>query len=423
MTLSRQFPNSPMTLNRHNMKMAKLNYEKCPSVVVSETRKFEYNLTAEGTTGQQWHFLDSAPAQSRGRFRGEITINRGDLFQASDIEVRVIISSNNSADLENVHFHPTGSMLGLDYVVTEDKEVCTDVQVLVFLRPWPKRILDVLEIRSEVLDITFNDMLNWHVDDLVVHTSHGNHWSNSSHWTDPFTTQNVTVSSISGNVFGEYAAHGNFTFQNDCGNIGIILIPAYGRPFKLESISATTDTGTIHVVGEFDYWPVQPHTHTTNIYTRDGELYAYVPQGILTNLTSIRSIIMTRIKPFGTTHPYAPSTFITYSDSGYTYVRMEDPDPDPLGELYNPLLNITSKHYLGSGDFDLRHLYSWFGNVEAQVEHGPLTFGSTELEDFEVGEGFVKARRGKEGESQLDVRVGTGALDIQLGVPGKEWDM
>ncbi|CAO2656142.1 Nn.00g049450.m01.CDS01 [Neocucurbitaria sp. VM-36] len=407
---------SQVTMNHHKLSITKVQYEKCSSSIASETRQFGYNLTTEDTPAKQWHFLDSAPTESQGRLRGEITVNRGDLFQASDIEVRVIITSNNEGDLKNVHLKASSLALGLDYLITDENEICTDVQVLIYLRPWPKRLLNILDIRSEVLDITFKDMLNWHVNNLVVHTSHGNSWYNSSHLTDPFIAQNITVSSKSGDIFGEYAANGNLAFENVHGHIGIIMIPMYGRPFNLESISALTSTATIHVEADFTCWPTQPHTHITNIHTRSGELWAYIPHGSYTNLSSIRNILVTRLKPYGTPSPHNPSEIYTYSESGYTHVRVDDADPDTLKDLHNPLLNTTSKHYLGSGTLWLRYPYSWFGNVQAQIEHGPLDFDASALEELEKSEGLVKAKRGKKGESQLDIQVGTGALDIELGL-------
>lgn len=96
-------------------------------------RRYAFNLTTEDIASQRWSFLDSAPAESRGRFRGEVTVSHGDPFQFSDIEVHAIITSNDKADLENVIFHPTDSELGLEYEITNKSDICTDVQVFVYL--------------------------------------------------------------------------------------------------------------------------------------------------------------------------------------------------------------------------------------------------------------------------------------------------
>jgi hypothetical protein len=52
--------------------------------------------------------------------------------------------------------------------------------------------------------------------------------------------------------------------------------------------------------------------------------------------------------------------------------------------------------------------------VEAQIENGILDFNSSAFEDFESGEGFVKARKGKEGDRRLNVQVGSGKFNILL---------
>lgn len=396
-----------------------MEYESCSSSIASETWKFGYNITAEDKAAQQWNFLDSSTAETRVRFRGEITVNRGSLFQASDIEVRVIVTSNKENGLKNVHLQRSNSSLDLNYFVTDEGDIYTDIQILIFLRPWPKRLLHVLDIRSEVLYIKFNDMLNWHVNNLFVHTSYGHSSYNSTHGTDPLIVQNITVSSYNGYIFGYYAAHGNLTFQNVHGQIGVLLIPVNGRPSKLDSISASTLSATIHVEVEYDFtnWPTQPHTHVTNIHTRNGELYAYIPHGSYTNLSSTRSWLFARLHPFGTPNPNDSSEIYTYSESGWqTRVRIDDANLDGFEDLNNPLLNTISKHYLGEGTLWLRYPYSWFGNVEAQIDHGPLEFDASELEEFEKSEDYVKARRGKEGGSQLDIQVGTGAIDVHLGL-------
>lgn len=398
----------------------KIQYEKCSTLNASTTRHYGFNLTVDDMSSQQWRFIDSAPVESRGRFRGEVTVDRGDLFQASDIEVRVIIASNDNADLENVVFHSTKSALDLEYAVTDKSHVCTDVQVLIYLRPWPKRLLHVLEIRSEILHIALKDKLDWHIDNLVVHTSHGDSTYDASHRIDPLVVQNVSVSSISGYIFGKYVANGNLKLQNEHGQIGCFLLPLYGRPFKPESISVSTVSGNIHVETAWGYphWPAQPYTHVTNIHSIDGEVWTYIPHGSVTNISSIGSILATRLQPFGTAAPTDQSEFYTYSgDSGAdNIILIDDANPDSLKGRYNPLSNTISRHFHGSGMLRLRYPYSWLGNMEAQIEEGSLDFDSSALEDLERGEGYVKARRGKTGESQLGVQVGVGELSIKLGL-------
>ncbi|KAJ4365603.1 hypothetical protein N0V83_008223 [Neocucurbitaria cava] len=410
---------TPSTFAHRKLSEAKVEYDRCSLSIASVTCEFGYNITAEDTAAQQWHFLDSSMAKTRVRFRGEISVNRGSLFQVSDIEVRIVVTSNKENGLMNVHLQSSNSSLEINYFITDEGDIYTDAQILIFLRPWPKRLLDVLDIRSEVLDITFNDMLNWHVSNLFVHTSYGQSWYNSTYGADPLIVQNTTVSSYNGYIFGYYAAHGNLTFQNVHGQIGVILIPVNGRPSKLDSISASTLSATIHVEVEYGFtnWPTQPHTHVTNIHTRHGELYAFIPHGSYTNLSSTCSWLFARLQPFGNPNPEDLNEIYTYSELGWkTRVRIDDAILDGSEDLNNPLLNTISKHYLGEGSLWLRYPYSWFGSVEAQIDHGRLEFDATELEDFEKSEGYVKARRGKKGDSRLDIQVGTGAMDVHLGL-------
>jgi hypothetical protein len=56
-----------------------------------------------------------------------------------------------------------------------------NIRVLVSLRPWPRYLLNAFEIQSEVLDITFKDLLGWEVDNLIMHSTHGDSEYNTSH--------------------------------------------------------------------------------------------------------------------------------------------------------------------------------------------------------------------------------------------------
>lgn len=268
------------------------------------------------------------------------------------------------------------------------------------------------------MDVTLKDKLNWHINNLVVHTSHGDFNYNSKHWTDP--AHNVTVSSLTGFIFGKFAPNGNLKLQNEEGPIGCLLIPVRGRTFTPETISVSTVSGNIHVEAVWNYpnWPAQPYTHVTNIHTMGGELWAYIPHGSVTNLSSISSILATRLQPFGAASSTDQSEIYTYSgrSGAEYYVRIDDPKPESLEGRHNPLSNTISKHYLGKGTLKARYPYSWFGSMEAQIREGTLNFDSSALDEFERGEKYVKARKGTKGKSQLEVQVGEGELNMLLGL-------
>ncbi len=109
-------------------------YEKCTSIAASKTQLFDFNLTDDVDVSQVWRFIDKAPAKSRGRLRGEIVFDRGHPSQASDIHVRIVVASNREADLENVSVYKAYPGLAMSYNITNEDNVCTEVQAQVYLR-------------------------------------------------------------------------------------------------------------------------------------------------------------------------------------------------------------------------------------------------------------------------------------------------
>jgi hypothetical protein len=77
---------------------------------------------------------------------------------------------------------------------------------------------------------------------------------------------------------------------------------------------------------------------------------------------------------------------------------------------------LKSKHIVKEGALELRYPFSWYGNLEARILHGLLKFDSSALQDFEKGDGFVKAKRGREGESVMEAYIDTGELVVLLGL-------
>jgi hypothetical protein len=58
---------------------------------------------------------DSAPDEARNALRGEITVSKGDIFQRSDIEIRVVVNTNEDHDLANVIVRESDDALDMDY--------------------------------------------------------------------------------------------------------------------------------------------------------------------------------------------------------------------------------------------------------------------------------------------------------------------
>jgi hypothetical protein len=148
-----------------------------------------------------------------------------------------------------------------------------------------------------------------------------------------------------------------------------------------------------------------------------GQVWAAVPHGHFTNISSTSGDVTAFAIPFGVDSLEDQSEVYTFSRSGNTYVHMLDTIQESLqGDKKDPLLNTTSRHKVSVGSLHVRYPYSWYGNLEGHVDSGELTFDSSALEEFKRGERWVQAKRGKDGISEVEVLVGTGHLNIEIGL-------
>ncbi|OCK74995.1 hypothetical protein K432DRAFT_309509 [Lepidopterella palustris CBS 459.81] len=409
-----------MDFNLYKMPQPKIQtYEGCSPITASKNLQFEFNITTEGAAAKQWQLLDSTVSKSHKNLRGEIIIDRGSFFQPSDIDVRVIVGSNNKMGLDNVLFNRSDSTFNINYNSTDKNDLCTEIRILVYLRPWPRRILDLFDIRTNNLDILFQPCLNWEINNLIAHTSHGEFTMDSHQpFTDPLIAHNVSVSSIDGEIFGWFIPDENLELRNINGQTGIFICPRLGagRPFDPKLILISSFSGDIFTRTVSEVWPPKAYTHQTKIETVSGRIEAEVPHGQYTNFSTISGNISTYIRPYGAASPDAMSEIYTTSQSGSIDVYFADPPNESLTGRYNPLLNTISKHDVGEGKLKLIYPYGWYGEMEAKIEHGGLEFDGSSMEDIKWGKGYVKARRGRKGESRMEARVGTGDLDIRLGL-------
>jgi hypothetical protein len=425
-TVNKPITSPAMALSQDPLpKSITAQYERCKSVDDSTTRLYEYNITKNDASLPHWRLHDTSSVESSKHLRGVINLKPGDALQSSDIEVRITIESTSKTDAENVISVQTDSALSLDYVLAQDEDgdICTQVRIDISLRPQQEPLLHLstLKIRSEILDIDIGGSLGWRVDNFITHTSHGENDFEGTRYPDPLITHNVTVSSISGTIFGWYLCDGNLNVHAESSFVVVYLVPTYPfrteRPFNPESISVTTTTGELNVVAMFEYWPVHALNHTIQIHTTSGDLYAQVPHGSLTNLSSLSGNITSYIRTYGALHPDDPSEIHTSSGGGITRLRLDNPEPRSDAEpFYNPLLRTTSSHHVGAGKMLLQYPFSWWGDVGAEVGNGTLVFNASALDQVERGDGYVRANRGK--ESCLEARVGTGELDLSMGI----WD-
>ncbi|KAF1840632.1 uncharacterized protein K460DRAFT_398586 [Cucurbitaria berberidis CBS 394.84] len=235
----------------------------------------------------------------------------------------------------------------VEYESTDQEDMCTDMEVLVSFRPWPKRTLNLFQLQSNFLDLWVEGSLEWEINNLLTHTSHGDTFYSGARFQDPLITHDVFSTSLTGEIFGYYLADGNLK-------------------------------------------PMQPLNHTTDIHTTTGEIWAAVPHGSLTNISTIRGNVKAFVVPFGAANQDDSSQLHTSSDQGRTFVSLYDAPPESLE--------------------------GWYGDLEARILHGPLKFDSSALQDFEKGDGFGKAKRGREGESVMEAYIDTGELAVLLGL-------
>jgi hypothetical protein len=64
----------------------------------------------------------------------------------------------------------------------------------------------------------------------------------------------------------------------------------------------------------------------------------------------------------------------------------------------------------------LRYPHAWYGELEAEVRHGGLDVEGSLLWVVDKGEGFVRAKRGSGGRSQMGVVVNRGSVDLRVGM-------
>ncbi|KAF2277204.1 uncharacterized protein EI97DRAFT_432801 [Westerdykella ornata] len=397
----------------------KNQYKSCSSVVASRSLEFGFNFTSDRAAENRWRFLDSSVPESHRSLRGQLTIDRGSFSQASDMEVHVTTRSSDENELENVHLHKSDSVLNFDYDFRAEKDVCTEVEIVVLFRPWPKRSLDWFDIRTSIFDINFEPSLGWEINNLRTHTSHGDVWMDSRFPSnDPLIAHNASISSIDGVIFGWYIPDENLELRSEDGGIGGFICPrlAEGVPFDPKSILMSTLSGRIRVGLIYEVWPAKVYTHRTKIESVSGDISAVVPHGTQTNISSISGSITTAIRPYGAASQNATSEIYTASRSGDSWVILYSPPNESLDGNYNPLLNTVSKHEVGEGTLWLDYPFAWWGEMEAKIEHGKLEFEGNLLEDIKREEGHVTATRGKKGASQMEAHVSTGALTVHLGL-------
>jgi hypothetical protein len=366
----------------------------------------------------EFHLHDSSQLLPTQDMRGIISVKRGPSTQISDVEIEVAFHFPTSSPKPEVRIGvdiPT-STIRLAYTSTE----CIEVDAILHLKPNTQKRMKDFTLRTEILDLNILESLSWTIDNLSVHSSHGNTSFSGTADHEPMITHNVSVSTISGAIFGNYVADAHLHLHGEAGHIGGFIMPRFNSnvPISLQSITATTSTGNIRLemVGEWENWPVQSFSHTTNIHTQAGCIWVALPHGSQTNVTSSAGNMSVTMIPFGTASKEDQSDIQTFTVEGDMYVHVYNTLQHTLKHgQFDPLKNMRSRHKVDKGNMLIRYPYGWYGDMEAMVSKGELEFDGSKLKDVEEGEGWVRARRGSAGESFMESWVMLGNMDVKIG--------
>ena len=318
-------------------------------------------------------------------------------------------------DIRRVIFRSSSAGIQVDYLSSYIKS-CVQVRIVIYLRKWPKPSLDLFHLQSNVLDVWFEPSLSWEIGNLVLHTSYGNSLMQGSRFGDPLVVHNVSVSSINGTISGWYVPDTNLNVHNEYGDTKIFLMSSSNAiAFEPQSVSISSSSGNIHVHAALEKWPPKVYAHRTEIYSRNGNIITHTTHGSYTRISSVAGNISSHILPYSSNKPASSSEIFTTSEYGNVEVYVGNTYEGSTAR-YDPLLNTSSQHTVGEGSLVLRYPYRWWGEVEARIEQGELKFDASSVEELQRSQGYVKARRGHNGTSRMKVYVGTGALDVLIGL-------
>jgi len=404
---------------QHSISQPTVQFERCASTVASKTHHFGFNISTENR--KQWQFLDSTEAKFRDNFRGGITVEAGDELQSSDIEVFASVRSGSEDQIEKLGFHDSASALDIEYKPGGNGNICTEVVIAVFLRKNLAQDVDLLEIRSQILDIWLKEGVDWKVNNLSTHTSYGETTMMAT-WPTPsrMIAQNISMSSTHGLLFGRIIPpEENLELRNENGEIGILMFPNPfypTEPFNTQSISLSTISGPLSLISVFDVpWPEKDYAHRLSISTVSGKIRSQAPHGSYTNYTTVSGDVSCYLRAYGTTKANETSEIYTSSQTGNVSVRVGQAFELGHGR-FNSLLNTVSEHSVAEGKLQLSYARDWYGRMYAEIGEGGLSFSGDSLVKFEQGEGNLTAIRGKEGESRINAYVGNGEMDVTLGL-------
>lgn len=408
----------------HSMRYSKSRTYPVCSSIVSKNFRYEFNIPTHDSIPKEWRLIDTAVYNKH--VKGQVVIARGDFFQESDIEVHVSVRSSKDIDFDNsVKFSPTHISLRLDYRFETSSNDCVVIDVVVYLRPYPKIHSRILQVHTNNLDIRFQESLNWEVDNLIVNSAHGDLVLDANLWVEPLVAHNVSFSTIYGTIFGIFVPYANLKVHSDHGMVDLWLMPHLlrDRPFYPENVSISTISADIWVQGFFEGWALHPYTHRIDVATHLGNIHAAVPHGLYTNVSSIFGDIWTVIQPFGASGPDIVNEIYTRTEFGsIRQLWLFEPQNETRYEKepvkYNSIFNLVAHHEAKNGTMDMQYPHSWCGHMEARINDGEIFFDARSHDnDIKKGDGYVKLNRTHKGSkcsSQVDVHMNTGSMKIEF---------
>lgn len=121
-------------------------------------------------------FLDTTQIEAVEHLRGRrrIHVRKGSPVQPADVWVFVNISSSYEPDLDRVTLQSANTTVGFEYANQNNQvDLCTEIEVYIYLRPDIGGIVESFETHSEIFDIYLDDELNWEINNLVTYTAYG----------------------------------------------------------------------------------------------------------------------------------------------------------------------------------------------------------------------------------------------------------
>jgi hypothetical protein len=177
------------------------NIANCKAGTFTREDYFEFN-TADGEGDWEYNDLEGVKAEAGQSLRGKIEVLPGEEDQKTDIAMQIVTRSNDQDDLSSLKWKRYGAGLDLRYEFKNQTDICTEVNMKVYLRPLVYLIR--FNFITTLFDIVVQSHLRWEVFVMGVISLHGNIEMNNERSLDPLlVTYFLYVRSNTGNIRGQ----------------------------------------------------------------------------------------------------------------------------------------------------------------------------------------------------------------------------